>query len=107
MLFRSAREAYYVKRIDIGNNILEVCFKKDLSTKCFQVEEINWNDEDQGTVPDIMTKIRYSHKGALSTLMMKGSSGQVVFDEAQNAVTPGQAAVFYQGARVLGAGIIQ
>ena len=102
-----AREAYYVKRIDIGNNILEVCFKRDLSTKRFQVEKINWNDEDREKVPDITTKIRYSHKGALSDLMMKGSSGEVVFHEAQNAVTPGQAAVFYRGARVLGAGIIQ
>jgi tRNA-specific 2-thiouridylase len=102
-----AREAYYVKRIDMAANTLEVCFKKELYTKCFQVKEINWNDEDQGMVPDIMTKIRYSHKGALSTLMMKGSSGEVVFHEPQNAVTPGQAAVFYRGARVLGAGIIQ
>jgi tRNA-specific 2-thiouridylase len=38
---------------------------------------------------------------------MKGYSGEVVFDEPQNAVTPGQAAVFYKEARVLGAGIIQ
>jgi len=102
-----AREAYYVKRIDIGTNTLEVCFKKDLSIKRFQVKEINWNDEDREKVPDIMTKIRYSHKGALSTLMMKGSSGEVMFHEAQNAVTPGQAAVFYKETRVLGAGIIQ
>ncbi len=102
-----AREAYYVKRIDIKNNILEVCFKKDLSTKSFQVEEINWNDIDRVRIPKIITKIRYSHKGALSTLKMKGYSGEVVFDEPQNAVTPGQAAVFYKETRVLGAGIIQ
>lgn len=102
-----AREAYFVKRIDIKNNILEVCFKKDLSTKSFQVAEINWNDTDQEIIPNIITKIRYSHKGALSTLMLKGFSGEVVFNEPQNAVTPGQAAVFYNDARVLGAGIIQ
>jgi len=102
-----AREAYYVKRIDIKNNILEVCFKKDLSTKNFQVEEINWNDIDREMIPDIITKIRYSHKGALSTLKMKGCSGEVAFNEPQNAVTPGQAAVFYKEARVLGAGIIK
>jgi tRNA-specific 2-thiouridylase len=102
-----AREAYYVKRMDMAANILEVCFKKDLSVKHFQVKEINWNEEDRETVPDIMTKIRYSHRGALSTLTMKRSSGEVVFHEAQNAVTPGQAAVFYRGVRVLGAGIIQ
>ncbi len=102
-----AREAYYVKRIDIKNNNLEVCFKKDLSVKSFQVEKINWNDTDQKIIHDITTKIRYSHTGALSTLTMKGFSGKVVFNEPQNAVTPGQAAVFYKDARVLGAGLIQ
>ncbi|MFA5906952.1 MAG: tRNA 2-thiouridine(34) synthase MnmA [Desulfobacula sp.] len=102
-----ASEAYYVKRIDIKNNILEVCFKKDLSTKSFHVGEINWNDADREIIPDIITKIRYSHKGAFSTLKRKGSLGEVIFHEPQNAVTPGQAAVFYKEARVLGAGIIQ
>jgi len=102
-----AREAYYVKRIDIKNNILEVCFKKDLSTKSFKIEEIIWNDQTKGIIPDIVTKIRYSHKGALSTLIMKGFSGEVIFNEPQNAVTPGQAAVFYKNVRVLGAGMIQ
>ena len=54
-----------------------------------------------------MTKIRYSHKGALSTLTLNDSCGEVVFNEPQNAITPGQTAVFYKEARVLGAGIIQ
>ncbi|OGR41778.1 MAG: tRNA 2-thiouridine(34) synthase MnmA [Desulfobacula sp. RIFOXYB2_FULL_45_6] len=102
-----AREAYYVKRIDSQKNILEVCFKKDLSTKRFQVEKINWNGPELEIVPDIITKIRYSHKGALSTLKRKGPFGEVIFNDPQNAVTPGQAAVFYNEARVLGAGIIQ
>ncbi len=102
-----AAEAYYVKGIDIKNNILEVCFKKYLSTKKFKVEKINWNADKQEIIPDIMTKIRYSHKGALSTLKMKGPVGEVEFHEPQNAVTPGQTAVFYYDTRVLGAGIIQ
>jgi len=56
---------------------------------------------------DIITKIRYSHKGGLSTLSLNKTRGKVIFDEPQNAITPGQAAVFYKGTRVLGAGIIQ
>jgi tRNA-specific 2-thiouridylase len=106
-----AKEPYYVRKIDVKNNILEVCFKKDLSGKKLIVDQINWNFSDQKIIPDIMTdvmtKIRYSHKGALSRLSLKGSTGEIVFDEPQNAITPGQAAVFYKEARVLGAGIIQ
>ncbi|MBU1340288.1 MAG: tRNA 2-thiouridine(34) synthase MnmA [Proteobacteria bacterium] len=102
-----AGEPYYVKHIDIQNNVLRVCFKKDLSADKLTIAHINWNFSDQTVIPDIITKIRYSHKGALSTLTLNGLEGQVVFDEPQNAITPGQAAVFYKDKRVLGAGIIQ
>ncbi|MBU8849172.1 MAG: tRNA 2-thiouridine(34) synthase MnmA, partial [Desulfobacterales bacterium] len=102
-----ASEPYYVKQIDIKNNILRVCFKKDLGGKKFKIDQINWNFADSKIIPDIITRIRYSHKGALSTLILNKPCGEVVFNEPQNAITPGQAAVFYKGARVLGAGIIQ
>ena len=102
-----ASEPYYVQQIDVKNNLLKVCFKRDLSGKAFTINNINWNFSDQKIIPDIMTKIRYSHKGALSTLYLNGSSGEVVFDEPQNAITPGQTAVFYKDTRVLGAGMIQ
>ena len=100
-------EPYYVKKIDIKNNILEVCFKKELSEKRIKLAQINWNFSNLEKISDIITKIRYSHKGALSSLSLNGSCGELVFDEPQNAITPGQAAVFYKDARVLGAGIIQ
>ncbi|MBT3387782.1 MAG: tRNA 2-thiouridine(34) synthase MnmA, partial [Desulfobacula sp.] len=67
----------------------------------------NWNFPNRKIISDITTKIRYSHKGALSTLSLNGSCGELVFDEPQNAITPGQAAVFYKDTRVLGAGMIQ
>ena len=102
-----AKEPYYVKKIDMKNNILHVCFKNDLSEKMIKIAQINWNFPNQKIISDITTKIRYSHKGALSTLSLNGSCGELVFDEPQNAVTPGQAAVFYKDTRILGAGIIQ
>ncbi|MCP3874414.1 MAG: tRNA 2-thiouridine(34) synthase MnmA [Desulfobacteraceae bacterium] len=115
-------EPYYVKKIDVENNCLHVCFKKDLGGKDCRVKNVNWNYSDQKTICDIITKIRYSHKGAISKLTFDGSqlnrtqlnesqlkelAGHIVFDDPQNAITPGQAAVFYKDARVLGAGIIQ
>ncbi len=107
-----AEEPYYVKKIDVKNNCLYVCFKKDLSSEKCKVRDINWNYSFQKTISEITCKIRYSHKGAQSLLTLNGSAGSgltgtIDFKTPQNAVTPGQAAVFYKDTRVLGAGIIQ
>ena len=108
-----ASEPYYVHRLDLSSNTLVVCFKKDLAQTSMEVDEIVWNDpltpKILETIQDfqIITKIRYSHKGAASRLIPGGTSVQVIFEPPQPAITPGQTAVFYMGNRVLGAGIIQ
>lgn len=64
-------------------------------------------------VPDLeketeaVAKIRYNHKGSPCILKKTGEDRVTcVFQEAQRAVTPGQALVFYQGDCVLGGGRI-
>ena len=109
-----AKEPYYVQNIDIKNNILRVCFKKDLAQQKLKFADIVWNgssdlelSHEKTIIKDIITKIRYSHKGGLSTLSLNKDYGELVFDQPQNAITPGQAAVFYKDTRIIGAGIIQ
>ncbi len=52
-------------------------------------------------------KIRYRHPGAAATLIpLAGERALVRLDQAQKAVTPGQAAVCYDGDRVIGGGWI-
>ena len=51
-------------------------------------------------------KIRNKHVPAAATLVPKEAGVEVHFDEPQRAVTPGQAAVFYDGDLVLGGGWI-
>jgi tRNA-specific 2-thiouridylase len=52
-------------------------------------------------------RIRSTHDGAPATLTDLGERrAEVVFDEPQRAVTPGQAAVAYDGDLVLGGGWI-
>lgn len=102
-----AAEPYYVKQIDMKKNELVVCFKKDLSFSGMNVGEVVWNKSVDNSISGIETKIRYNHKGVLSTIRVENDRCQVHFNEPQNAVTPGQGAVFYKDDRVLGAGIIQ
>jgi len=52
-------------------------------------------------------KIRHRHEGAPAVLEKTGEDELLVtFDEPQRAVTPGQAAVFYDGEFVVGGGWI-
>ena len=52
-------------------------------------------------------KIRHRHEGAPAIIEKAGSDEVLVtFDEPQRAITPGQAAVFYDGDVVVGGGWI-
>jgi tRNA-specific 2-thiouridylase len=101
-----ASEPYYVKHIDMNNNRLVVCFKKDIMEKTLSCDPVFWNYSlvDQCRVN---TKIRYNHRESAGWLSFNDTRVDLVFDSPQFAVTPGQGAVFYQNDRVLGAGIIQ
>jgi tRNA-specific 2-thiouridylase len=55
----------------------------------------------------VEARIRHSHRPAPATLtVLPGGDVEVVFDEPQRAVTPGQSVVWYEGARVGGGGVI-
>ena len=54
-----------------------------------------------------MTRIRYRHEAAASQLTPLGKhAARIRFETPQSAITPGQAAVFFDGDEVLGGGWI-
>ncbi|MBS3803418.1 MAG: tRNA 2-thiouridine(34) synthase MnmA [Oleiphilaceae bacterium] len=54
-----------------------------------------------------MAKARYRQPDQACEVTVTEAGAQVVFDDAQRAVTPGQSVVFYQGDVCLGGGVIE
>ena len=73
------------------------------------MSEVNWISGDSPKEPvQASVKIRYKHEGEEAILIPQSDNVILVqFLTPQRAVTPGQAAVFYQGDTVLGGGWIQ
>ncbi len=62
--------------------------------------------EERGLVPAVV-KVRYNHDGAPAFLEQVDGKIRVYFEVPVHAITPGQAAVFYEGDDVLGGGWIE
>ena len=72
------------------------------------VGRVNWFLKPDFRLPArAHVKIRSQHEKALARLTeLEDRRVQVDFDEPQDAITPGQGAVFYHGSRVFGGGWI-
>jgi tRNA-specific 2-thiouridylase len=73
------------------------------------VNDVNWISIAAPIAPTrAEIKIRNKHQAAPATITPTAdpSRVEVLFDEPQRAVTPGQGAVFYSGELVLGGGWI-
>jgi tRNA-specific 2-thiouridylase len=89
------------QRVIVGGN------DELLRPRCF-AKDVNWISIAPIAAPvRAQVKIRNRHAGADATLYPAGDRVEVVFDEPQRAVTPGQGAVFYDGDLVLGGGWIE
>lgn len=100
---------YYVIELDAANNTLRVGRDQDLFRSRFPVSPINWLTTNPPSEPfEAMVQIRYRHEGAPAQIIpLDHMRALVRFKSPQRAVTPGQAAVFYEGDQVLGGGIIE
>jgi tRNA-specific 2-thiouridylase len=99
----------FVTGINPETNVVVLGSEKDLNKTDMMVKNINWIKYPTAPSDDmeVITKIRYKDKGALSQLHATSDGVKVIFFDNVKGVAPGQSAVFYEGDDVIGGGIIQ
>ena len=103
-------EPLYVIATDPASQRVVVGGNDDLLCRRFFAGEVNWVSI-AGAIPGLrgQVKIRNKHSAAQASIHPTADPTrvEVVFDDPQRAVTPGQGAVFYDGDLVLGGGWIE
>ncbi len=115
----SWKEPLHVIKIESETNRIVVATKDQTGQKSCIVGEINWLSihPPKDTIK-VEVQVRYRSRPVLATLTPIDSTQRdsererpyrckICFKEKQFSITPGQAAVFYEGQVVLGGGIIQ
>ncbi len=99
----------YVKEINADTNTVVVGDMDDLSVVDFTVPSINWLVPEEEITPDRLMQVMVRYRATqVACRVEKTPSGSydVLLEEKARWVTPGQAAVFYDGDKVLGGGFI-
>ncbi|HPR35728.1 MAG TPA: tRNA 2-thiouridine(34) synthase MnmA [Anaerolineaceae bacterium] len=102
-------EALYVLEKKPETNALIVGTASQLGNSKFLVRPVNWISGETPRLPlDCEVKIRYRAIPIRSTLTAANDKGVMVeLDHLLRDITPGQSAVFYEGEKVLGGGVIR
>jgi tRNA-specific 2-thiouridylase len=98
----------FVTKIIPETNTIVLGDEEDLKGSEMTVKGINWIKYDGiSDGIEVLTKIRYKDKGALSNLFTYENGVKVRFYDNVKGIAPGQSAVFYEGNDVIGGGIIK
>jgi tRNA-uridine 2-sulfurtransferase len=106
----AAGEPLYVIATEPSSQRVTVGREADLKRSMLTAKDVNWMSIAAPREPrSAQVKIRNKHVAAPATLLPTPdpSRVEVRFDQPQRAVTPGQAAVFYDGDLLLGGGWIE
>jgi tRNA-uridine 2-sulfurtransferase len=100
----------YVLAIHPDSHRVTIGSDDELMSQDLVAGQLNWVSMprlDVGAETRLRVKIRHRHEPAWAALRAEGADRvRATFDEPQRAVTPGQAAVFYDGDEVAGGGWI-
>jgi len=97
----------YVIRIDVEANTVTVGTKDHLASDTLEASDVKWLVDPLDGPSQVAVKIRYAHQAAPAMVEPMGNDRvRIRFQQPQMAITPGQAAVFYDDDIVLGGGWI-
>ncbi len=104
----AAAEPLYVVKLDpVMNRVIVGNRESAVSADCL-VGRMNWVSIAEPTTPiRAQVQVRYRSPAVpVNVIPLENEQVKLVFDEPQFSITPGQAAVIYEGEIVLGGGII-
>jgi tRNA-specific 2-thiouridylase len=105
----AAAEPLYVIALDAVNNKVIVGDRTKATQPECTVHRVNWVSIAEPASP-IRAEVQVRYRSTpvpVTVIPLENSRVRVVFDEPQFSITPGQAAVWYEGEKVLGGGIIE
>jgi tRNA-specific 2-thiouridylase len=102
------KQPLHVLTIDSEKNQVVVGERSELATSSLTAALATWSAAPAATEFRATCRIRYRHQPApCRVVMLSDNRFEVYFDIPQTSVTPGQAAVIYDGESVLGGGWIE
>jgi tRNA-specific 2-thiouridylase len=101
-------EPKYVVALEPESGTVVLGSREECSVRSMRVADLNWIGYDVPASGEMRGEVqhRYRCDPAPSTVFVDGKEAEVVFDEPQVSVTPGQGAAFYRGDLLLGGGWI-
>lgn len=102
-------EPLYVLELDAGRNRVVVGDRSEAQDPDCTVNRVNWVSIEAPATP-IHAEVQIRYRSAAVPAMVipiENSRVRIIFDDPQFSITPGQAAVWYDGEVLLGGGIIE
>lgn len=103
----SAAQPLYVIALDSATDTVVVGSDSELNSNRLLARAWHWLAEAPPSTHQAYTvRLRSTHQGGQARLLLDEDGGEIRFEQAQRAITPGQFAVVYDGAELLGSAII-
>jgi tRNA-specific 2-thiouridylase len=105
---RGGHAPLYIAEKRLTSNELVVATKDDptLYSSDIEINALTWVNNEPDMPKRVMCRIRYRQQLYPATIVKNNGAFQLQFEKPIFAVSPGQAAVFYEGSEVIGGGTI-